>query len=111
VPKIYNYSFDLIKYNNKEYLYGIKMDKINIIEPYRALMHMPLGYKQYNLDTIWTKDYRNPISIDNPPRGYYPHNNITLIWLMEPINVKVCIRNNVALVRKSRRNILTKSAF
>ena len=72
VPKIYEYSSDLIKYNDKEYLYGIKMDKINIIEPYRALMHIPLGYKQYDLDTIWTKDYRNTISIDNPPRGYYP---------------------------------------
>lgn len=90
VPKIYEYSSDLIKYNNKEYLYGIKMDKINIIEPYRALMHIPLGYKQYDLDTIWTKDYRNPISIDNPARGYYPSiETLEEEWQEENINLTI----------------------
>lgn len=71
VPKIYEVFSHITSYKNKDYLCGIKMEKVPIIEPYRALMHIPLGYKQYDLDTIWSKDYRNPISQTNPPRGYY----------------------------------------
>lgn len=74
VPKIHEYNTHVTTFNNTKYLCGIKMDKVPIIEPYRALMHMPLGYKQYDLDTIWTKDYRNPVSESNPPRGYYASN-------------------------------------
>lgn len=74
VPKIHEYNTHITTFNNTKYLYGIKMDKVPIIEPYRALMHMPLGYKHYDLDTIWTKDYRNPVSESNPPRGYYASN-------------------------------------
>jgi hypothetical protein len=76
VPKIHEYNTHITTFNNTKYLYGIKMDKVPIIEPYRALMHMPLGYKQYDLDTIWPKDYRNPVSESNPPRGYYASNEI-----------------------------------
>jgi hypothetical protein len=72
VPEIYEVFSYVTSYKNRDYLCGIKMEKVPIIEPYRALMHIPLGYKQHDLDTIWTKDYRNPVSEINPPRGYYP---------------------------------------
>lgn len=74
VPKIEEVFSHITSYKNRDFLCGIKMEKVPIIEPYRAVMHMPLGYKQYDIDTIWTKDYRNPISQTNPPRGYYASN-------------------------------------
>ncbi len=72
VPKIYEIFDHTTSYKGKDYLCGIKMEKVPIIYPYRAVMHIPLGYKQHDIDMLWSKDYRNPISINNPPRGYYP---------------------------------------
>lgn len=90
VPKIYEYQTNITTFNDINYLYGIKMDKVPIIEPYRALMHMPLGYKQHDLDTIWTKDYRSPLSETNPPRGYYASNEtLEEEWEEEKIDLTI----------------------
>lgn len=72
VPKIYEIFDHLTSYKGKYYLCGIKMERVPIIKPYGAVLHIPLGYKQYDVDRLWSKDYRNDVSESNPPRGYYP---------------------------------------
>jgi hypothetical protein len=105
VPKVENVFSYITDYKNRNYLCGIQMEKVPIIEPYRALMHMPLGYKQYDLDTRWSKDYRNPVSESNPVRGYYASNE-TLEEEWEEEGVDLTIEKVAFTMGKALRKLI-----
>jgi hypothetical protein len=75
VPKIYDVYNIPITYKNKTHLCGITMDRVPIPEGFdikkHGIVHILLGYDQYDLNTAWSKDFINPISDENPTRGFH----------------------------------------
>ncbi len=71
VPDVHETINQKIWYKDKQYLCGIIMDRVPLVESFDYAVHILLGYKQDDIDTIWTRDYRTDPSDDNPPRGFF----------------------------------------
>ncbi len=71
VPKVHEVFNQQILYKGQKYLCGISMDRVPLVTSFDYAVHILLGYKQDDTDTIWTRDYRNPPSEENPPRGFF----------------------------------------
>lgn len=71
VPQIYESINQRIWYKGNEYLCGLMMERVPLVESFDTAVHILLGYKQDDIDTIWTRDYRTPPTENNPPRGFF----------------------------------------
>ena len=75
VPKIHDIFNIPISYREKQHLCGLTMDRVPIPEGFNiqkhGVVHILLGYDQADLNTTWSKDFINPISEENPPRGFH----------------------------------------
>ena len=71
VPAIHNIQQLPTEFQGSRYLCGIEMDRVPIPEGFQHPVHMLLGYGQDDIDTVWSKDYRNPVGPNNPPRGFF----------------------------------------
>jgi hypothetical protein len=90
VPYIYNTYRHFMTYKSKEHLFGIEMDKVPIPDQFENQVHIVLGYSADDIDSVWSRDYRNPVSENNPPRGFYAgHEMMEAIWQDENIDMTI----------------------
>ena len=90
VPKVHGFYSNQVEYRLKSYLCGIEMDRVPIPEGFHDQVHMLLGYDQPDIDTVWSKDYRNPVGPDNPPRGYFAGPEmLEAIWEDEGVDLTI----------------------
>ena len=71
VPKVHEVFNQQIIYKEQKYLCGISMDRVPLVESFDYAVHILLGYKQDDIDSIWTRDYRTSPTEKNPPRGFF----------------------------------------
>lgn len=71
VPSIKNIYKTHINYKGNEYLCGLQMERVPIPDGFEHPVHILLGYNQPDIDTVWSRDYKNPVSETNPARGFF----------------------------------------
>jgi hypothetical protein len=71
VPHVYGLHSSRLEYRDNQYLCGIEMDRVPIPEGFQHQVHMLLGYAQDDIDSVWSKDYRNDVGPANPARGFF----------------------------------------
>lgn len=71
VPRIHNIYNEQVSYKSQEHLCGLEMDRVPIPEQFDHQVHILLGYQDDDIDSVWSRDYRNPVSEVNPARGFY----------------------------------------
>jgi hypothetical protein len=71
VPYIFNVNNQIVTIDGVSYVSGIHMESVPIPEGFTNPVHMVLGYDQDDVDTVWARDCRQPVSSHNPPRGFH----------------------------------------
>ncbi len=71
VPRITYYSQDGVLYQGTKYLCGIGMKYLEPPVGFNVQVHVALGYRGSDIDTIWGMHTSEPISAHNPPRGFF----------------------------------------
>jgi hypothetical protein len=90
VPEIRGVHSIPVEVRGRPYLCGIEMERVPIPEGFDTQVHIVFGYDQDDVDTVWSKDFRNPVSEHNPPRGFHAGAEMMeAIWEDEGIDMTV----------------------
>lgn len=109
VPYIRNVYKYHINYKGGEYLCGLQMERVPIPDDFNEQVHILLGYSADDIDSVWSRDYRNPVSETNPPRGFYAGPEmLEAIWEDEGINMTI---DDVAYKMGMAYNILLSNGI
>jgi hypothetical protein len=71
VPPITVCAENIVTYQGSKYLYGIGMKYLEPPVGFDVQVHVVLGYKGSDIDTVWGMHIGEPVSATNPPRGFF----------------------------------------
>jgi hypothetical protein len=71
VPPITDYAENIVTYKGTKYLCGIGMKYLEPPAGFNVQVHVALGYRGSDIDTIWGMHTSEPVSATNPPRGFF----------------------------------------
>lgn len=71
VPRVHTVYSHTTTYRGNQYLCGIAMDRVPLVNTFNVAVHILLGYNQYDIDTEWGRDYTKPVGPNNPSRGFF----------------------------------------
>jgi hypothetical protein len=81
VPKITHFTMEQVTYNSKPYLCGIEMEYMEPPNGFNQQVHMLLGYNQDDIDEEWGVMMAEPVSTNNPTRGFFASpDTLEAIW-------------------------------
>ena len=84
VPKLTFYRQSPIQYRNVPYLCGIGMKYLAPPLDFEEQVHIVLGYKQGDIDSSWGTRMSEPVSSENPTRGFFASaETMEYIWAQE----------------------------
>ena len=71
VPPITKYAENSVMYQSSTYLFGIGMKYLEPPAGFDVQVHVALGYKDSDIDTVWGMHIGEAVSATNPPRGFF----------------------------------------
>lgn len=71
VPRVYSYMSHPIQVKNVQYLCGIEMERVPVLEGFEGPLHILLGYHGDEINTYWGKATAVPVGPQNPSRGFF----------------------------------------
>ncbi len=71
VPEILSNRARVIIVEEKQYLCGIEMERIPILEEFGEPLHILLGYSGDDVNQSWGRSSAKPVGPDNPSRGFF----------------------------------------
>ncbi len=90
VPTIFYSTTQPVSYKHTNYLCGIEMEYLQPPLDFEEQVHMLLGYKESDLDSEWGERMSEPVSAENPTRGFFASpQTLEAIWQAEGSSMTV----------------------